>query len=407
MSIICCAARNRRGTKTFVKDLAANLSLPCYVKRVDVKDEARRAGKSLQHAGRDIRYRFFDEIAEEHRFNKIAIAHNLDDQVETFLLRIVKGTGMRGLSSIPTRRGMIIRPFLTISRREIEAYAKARGIRFVEDSSNAKIVYERNFIRREILPLMEQLNPAVREKIFSLLQDMTAMNKMLDREAEVFLREEMHHENEDLSIRVEALRGLEEETRYRVLSSLLQTLAPAFIPLREHIRLIEKVVSGDRPSAVATLPHDVRARRIYGNLIITRKRAEPPVTVTYPVQVGKNRLEPLNVILSISEEEVPESDFTGNKNIAFLDRDKLGELSVRTFVNGDRFVPLGMSAFTKVKDFFISQKVPRETRRRIPLLLSGKEIVWIIGHRIDERFKVKKETQHVLKTSVTVLTERC
>ncbi len=117
----------------FVRGLADRFSIPCYIRKVNVKDEARKAGKSLQHAGRDIRYCFFDEMAEQLNFNKIAIAHNLDDQVETFLFRIIKGTGIRGLSSIPVKRGRIIRPFLTIYRSEIESYVETRTIPFMED----------------------------------------------------------------------------------------------------------------------------------------------------------------------------------------------------------------------------------------------------------------------------------
>ena len=388
--------------EAFVRRLGEQLSLACYVRRVNVKDEARLTGKSLQHAGRDIRYRFFTEIAEGDRFTKIAVAHNLDDQIETFLLRGIKGTGMKGLSSIPIRRDMSIRPLLKPPRRDIEAYARGHEMPFVEDSSNAKSVYERNFIRREILPLMERINPAVRQRIFSLLQDMTAINEIFDQKAETFLREEVQREGGDVSIPLEALKGLDEETGYRVLSKALQTLAPSFIPLREHIRLVKKVAGGVRPSGFAVLPYGVRVRRVYGDIIATTKKVEVRASDTYPVKTGENRIDPLNVTLHIGVVEVMESGLAGGGSVAFLDQDKLGELSVRTFVDGDRFVPLGMSAFTKLKDFFIARKVPREARRRIPILLSGKDIVWIVGHRIDERFKIEKETRHVLKVAATM-----
>ena len=218
----------------FVKGLADRFSIPCYVKKVNVQDEARKSGKSIQHAGRDIRYRFFDEIADALHFNRIAIAHTLDDQVETFLLRIVKGTGIRGLSSIPIKRERIIRPFLPMYRSGIEEYATARVISFVNDSSNSKIQYERNFVRREIVPVMERLNPAVKEKIFALLRDLATINTVFEHEANEFLNKKRRDKNGSITLDVVDLLKLNEEVRYRVLLRLFQEVEPTFFPLREH-----------------------------------------------------------------------------------------------------------------------------------------------------------------------------
>lgn len=386
----------------FIRGLADQLSLSCHVKRINVRDEARRSGKSLQHAGRDVRYSFFDAIADEYNFNKIAIAHNLDDQVETFLLRIIKGTGIRGLSSIPIKRGRIIRPFLTTTRVAIETYAQAHHVPFVEDSSNAKTVYERNFVRREILPLMEKLNPAVRDKVFSLLQDLTVINRAIDRKVDTFLRKELRREGEDVSIKIETLTTLDEEMRYRVLARLLQMVEPDFIPLREHIRLAEKVLCGARPNLSGSLPHGIRVKKVYDRLSFTKKTPPAPIRGVFPIIVGENRLDSLNLALSIDEMKVPPSKLSLEGKTVFLDRDKASNLSVRTFVEGDRFVPLGMDRSVKLKDFFISRKIPREMRRSIPLLLSGKEIVWVIGHRLDERYKITADTTRVLKVTATM-----
>ncbi|HBA53101.1 MAG TPA: tRNA lysidine(34) synthetase TilS [Syntrophorhabdus aromaticivorans] len=386
----------------FVKGLADRLSLPCYVKRIDVREEARRTGKSLQHAGRDVRYGFFDAIADGHSFNKIAVAHNRDDQVETFILRIIKGTGIRGLSSIPMRRGRIIRPFLTTARAAIEVYAETHHVPFVEDSSNAKTVYERNFIRREVLPLMERVNPAVRDKVFSLLQDLTAINRTFDRKVDILLRKELRCEDEDVSIRTEALTSLDEETRYRVLVRLLQMVEPGFIPLREHIRLVEKVLCGARPNLSGILPHRVRVKKVYERLFFTKKSPPTPIKEVFPVTVGENRLDSLNLILRVTEMEGPPAELSLEGDAVFLDRDKATDLSVRTFMEGDRFVPLGMDRPVKLKDFFISSKIPREMRRNIPLLLSGKDIAWVVGHRLDERYKVTGGTKRTLKVVATL-----
>jgi tRNA(Ile)-lysidine synthase len=381
----------------FVKGLADRFSIHYYAKKVDVKDEARKTGKSLQHAGRDIRYRFFYEIANQLHFNKIAIAHNLDDQVETFLLRVIKGTGIRGLSSIPVKRGRIIRPFLTIYRSEIEEYVKTRTVPFVEDSSNAKSVYERNYVRQEILPAMERLNPTVKDKIFALLHDLTLVNEFFDGKAQDFLAKVKCTKESDIVVSTHSLKGLHREVRYRVFLNLLREVDPDFLPLREHIRLIEKILIGTRPNLSVTLPHDTTVRKTYGSLTFTKNLPASPVDGSHAVCSGINRIESLGVVLNVAEMDEPSDDIPITPEIAYFDLEKLGDLSVRTFIPGDRFVPLGLNRAMKLKDFFIGRKIPREERRLLPLLLSGQDIVWVVGYRIDERYKVTKETRRVLK----------
>jgi tRNA(Ile)-lysidine synthase len=383
--------------ENFVKGLADRFSIPCYARKVDVRAEARKTGKSLQHTGRDVRYRFFDEIAEQIRFDKIAIAHNLDDQIETFLLRIVKGTGIRGLSSIPMQRGRIIRPFLPAYRAEIESYAKIRVLPFVEDSSNVKSVYERNFVRHEIIPVMERLNPAVKERIYSLLHDLTLINAIFDSKAAHFLGGVKRTEDSDIIVDAYSLKRLDDEVRYRVLASILRERDPAFIPLREHIKLIEKILYGTRPNLSASFPRGNVAKKTYENLIFTKEISDQKVEGSFAVSPGTNRLEPLRVTLHIEEVEEQSGDISIAPNIAYFDREKLGHLSVRTFIPGDRFVPLGLNILVKLKDFFIGQKIPRDVRRNLPLLVSDKDIIWVMGYRIDDRYKVTKDTRSVLK----------
>jgi tRNA(Ile)-lysidine synthase len=385
----------------FVKGLADRFSILCYSCKANVKDEARESGKSLQHAGRDIRYRFFNEIANQLDFNKIAIAHNLDDQVETFLLRVVKGTGIRGLSSIQIRRGRIIRPFLPIYRSEIETYVKTRAISFVEDSSNAKSVYERNFVRREILPVMEKLNPAAKDKIYALLHDLTLINTIFDRKAVEFLSGARNEEGSDIVIDVHSLKMLDEEVRRRVIANLLRERDPNFLPLREHFKLIEKILDGRRPNLSITFPRGNLVQRRYANLVFTKKSPAQKVEEVFAIHPGTNRVEPLDVVLHVAEIEEQSDDIQITTDIAYFDGEKLGNLSVRTFIPGDRFVPLGMGNAMKLKDFFIGRKIPKDQRQRIPLLLSDQDIIWVVGYRIDERYKISKETKRVLRVTVT------
>jgi tRNA(Ile)-lysidine synthase len=385
----------------FVKTMAGRFSLPYFGEEVDVKAYAAMHALSLQHAGRDVRYRFFEKTAETCGYNRIAIAHNLDDQVETFLLRLLKGTGIRGLSSIPLKRGRIIRPFLYIERQEIEAYATAHGIPFVVDSSNLKATYERNFVRKHLVPVMERLNPAFREKVFSLLQDLTPVNEVFDNRAEVFLREQAIEEDGDVFLRVAELTGLDPETRFRVVSRIISAMAPGFIPLREHMRLVEKIVVGQKPNLAAVLPHGIKVRRVYKRLLFTTKPVVPPTEGIFPVSPGENRLD--SFMLSVDAEVLPHGrprQLLEDRYTAYFDADKLGDLQVRAFQDGDRFTPLGMSHQVKVKNFFMAQKIPKEQRRHIPLFLSDTDIIWVVGYRIDDRYKVDDSTTRVLKITV-------
>ncbi|MBA4418503.1 MAG: tRNA lysidine(34) synthetase TilS [Syntrophus sp. (in: bacteria)] len=384
----------------FVKTMAHRFSLPCHITRVDIHEEAKRSGKSIQHAARDVRYGFFTEIVRGHNYQKITVAHTLDDQVETFLLRTLKGTGIRGLSAIPVKRDAIVRPFLHIRRKEIEEYAAAMAVPFVEDSSNNTTVYERNFIRKQIIPQMEILNPAFREKIVRLLKDLSNINQIFDGKSEEFLKQEERREGDGMCISVDALKALDDETRFRVMANILIRVEPGFMPLREHIIQIDKVIAGHRPNLAVTLPFHIRVKKVYDRLIVSKEHTSSPPEGIVPVSQGMNRLDEFGLILHVDFLSAQETIITSDPYTAFFDSDRVGELSVRVFRNGDRFVPLGMEEKVKLKDFFIAQKIPREKRRHIPFLLTGNDIIWIIGQRIDERYKVTGETRHVIRVSI-------
>ncbi len=388
--------------EAFVRETARRCGLACFVERANVKAYARSTGLSVQHAGRDIRYRFFNETADREGYTKIALAHNLDDQVETFLLRLAKGTGIRGLNSIPPARQRIVRPFLTTYRSEIESYAASRSIPFVTDSSNDKTVYERNYIRHRIIPLFSDLNPAFREKVVSLLGDLTEINSFFDKKKRAFTVNNVQTTEGDIHVPVGPLMKLDEETFFRVVSDIVAGMAPV-VPLREHIGLVRKVLSSPRPNLRLDLPQHVRVRKTYDKLIFTTKRPAARISERFPLGEGTTRIAPLGMDATVRRLKKPPSSYPKDNFTAYLDLDKLGppdSLAVRTFRQGDRFQPLGMDRPVKIKDFFISRKIPLESRRLVPLLLSGDMVVWVVGHRIDERYKLDENTRKVLKVTV-------
>ncbi|MGD0235097.1 MAG: tRNA lysidine(34) synthetase TilS [Syntrophorhabdales bacterium] len=384
----------------FVQGLAGRFGLPFHVRRVDVRSYAKAEGLSLQHAGRNLRYTYFRELALEHGYQKIAIGHTRDDQVETFIMRIIKGTGLRGLSSIPIRRGPIIRPLLLCYRSEIEAYVREEFIPYVEDSSNQKDLYQRNFVRNRVLPLFEKLNPNFRERILFLLDDLTRLNGLFEHEASRFLSEEVRTEEGDILVATERLKGLHPETLYRVLSGMLERVEPRLVPLRDHVRLIEQALESPRPNIDVALPGRVTVTKVYDRLVVTKKPSPSPIQGRSPVRIGLNLLEPFGIILECTVTETLPQSLPDDEQTAFFDHDKIRALQVRTFLDGDRFVPLGMEASVKLKNFFISRKIPLHQRRQIPLLVSGEDIIWVLGQRIDERYKVTESTRRVLRASI-------
>jgi tRNA(Ile)-lysidine synthase len=391
----------------FVKGLAREFFLQAHINKADVKKYALQNGLSTQHAGRELRYQYFNEIAATYHYNKIAIAHNLDDQVETFLLRALKGTGLRGLSAIPIKRDKIIRPFLFTYRVQIAEYARKNSIPYVEDSSNEKTLYERNFLRKEIFPVMEKLNPAYKDKLFSLLKDIAGVNRFFEKQSQEFLKKNKHIEQGEPFLDIDILNRLDGETKFRVISDIIISLEPRFIPLREHIYQIHKILSANKPNLIATLPYGIKVKKTYNHLFFTNKLSPAPIEEIFSLLMGENILNPLAVKLKLSRARKIPANFPKNNTIAFFDADKIGDMTIRTFVPGDRFVPLGMKNMVKLKNFFISQKIPIEGRRSIPLLLSDNIIIWIVGWRIDERFKITEKTKKVLKATVTPFKNIC
>jgi tRNA(Ile)-lysidine synthase len=385
----------------FVKKLSGRLRFPLYVKKVDIKKIAVEKGLSIQHAGREARYDFFNEIITQYGYNKIAIAHNLDDQIETMLLRALKGTGLRGLSAIPIKRDAIIRPFLNTYRADIAEYAGQHAISFVEDSSNDKIAYERNFLRKEIFPIMEKLNPLFKEKLFFLHKDLTYIDHLFEEKSNVFLKKHQRNNKGDISLDIESLNKIDNETKFRVISNIIASLEPTFVPLREHLRLIKNILSAKKPNLVATLPHGIKIKKIYDRVLFTIKPLSSPIQETFSLSMGNNVLRPFALNLHLSQPRNIARVFSKNNNIALFDGEKIGNITIRTFMNGDTFIPLGMKGKMKLKDFFISSKIPKEERRTIPLLLSDNNIIWVIGLRIDERFKITKDTKKVIKVTAT------
>ncbi len=385
----------------FILSLGEDLTLPVHVRRVDVAGYSSTTGLSIQHAARELRYQALMEILRQEGFTKIAVAHNLDDQIETFFLRIIKGTGLKGLSSIPIKRDAIIRPFLRMTRSRIEAYRERHNLPFVEDSSNRKILYERNFLRKKVLPLVEELNPSYRQRCASLLGDIEAENQIIDERVAAFLgRRSPVPRNGSVTVNARRLTELDKEARVRVIASIVAAVEPGVVPLRDHLEHICSILASPKPNLLTILPKGIQVVKAYGKLRFMKGEEKRGLSDPIVLLPGSNRIEQLALEIVVTRPRFVPVTFTENRKVALFDADKIGSLSVRSFRAGDRFVPLGLKALVKIKDFFIASKIPRTDRQTVPLVLSGEDIVWVGGLRIDERFKITAATTRTIKLTL-------
>lgn len=387
----------------FCKNMCSANNIPFQTKPIDVFSYSKKMGMSKQEAARDLRYQVLDGIALELGINKIALGHNADDQAETVLMRLFRGAGPSGLSGIPAMRGHIIRPLIEVERIEIEEFLDTEKICFMTDSSNLKEDYLRNKIRRLMMPEIKKINmdfiktvsrtaDIIRdeERYFSLLVTKTLMkliSRKGDNHIELFIAP---LEIMDTVILRRVLRRAIDETRgLRGIS---------FIHIEDIITLIKTGKSGDR----IYLPEGARAIKKYSTLLITSEK---------PVMLGVYTFDsPGDVVLKeismvIRSKIINISEFDYNKclirNIVFIDADKVSfPLIIRSRRHGDYFYPIGFGNRKKIQDYFVDEKIPRDERDSVPLITSNDNIVWVVGHRLDERYKVEKHTKRILQLEI-------
>ena len=395
------------GEKEFCKNLCAKLKLPFLTKSIDVKSYVEEMKLNKQEAARKLRYRVFDDTAHEINADEVALGHTADDQAETLIMRLLRGSGPAGLSGIPPVRGKFIRPLIAIQRKEIKQYLEGERIDFIVDSSNLEKHYLRNKIRLSLMPLIEEMNPNIidtlsrtaaifreEERYFEILVA-KALMKLISRKTnsriELFLSPLVAMEK--IILRRTLRRAIDETKGLRGIS---------FVHIEDIIELIKMGRAGDR----LYLPHGMRAIKAYSTLILT---SEPPVQLnTYTLTVpGEMILKEAGILIHASLQESQESEITDRRPSAILaifDADRLiFPLMIRPRKEGDFFYPHGFGKKKKLQDFFVDEKVPRDERDAVPLVVSGEDIIWVVGYRGDERFKVTDETKRVLRLEVKKL----
>ncbi len=383
----------------FVGGLARELGLPFETEKAH---GLRGMAGSLEERARDARYAFLERVRAKHGAEHIALGHTLDDQAETVLMRLLRGSGPSGLAGIPPVRAPgIIRPLIRIRRAEIEAYLRGRGLSWRIDPSNLRNCHLRNRIRLELLPELLKYQPRLVEHLGETADLIREEDEFLAGLAREWVDEWAEQRGGGLVLPRGRMAALPRPLLRRAIRHAVERAAGDLRKIRRsHVEAAMRIVLGEKTRTGVDLPGGWRIRRSYERIIVSPARSEEgPSFHARLAGPGEYRVEGAGIRVIVEErpgEAVRSLD--ASPYTAFLDAERISyPLELRPWRPGDRFVPLGMRGRRKVKDFLIDRKVPKGERAGVPLLLSRGEAVWLCGFRIDDRFKVSEETTRVLE----------
>ncbi|MBI5789259.1 MAG: tRNA lysidine(34) synthetase TilS [Candidatus Schekmanbacteria bacterium] len=395
----------------FVRQLAQQHQIPYTLHAENIAVKSKQNKLSLQAAARKYRYRFLRLVAQTQKANKIALAHNAEDQAETMILRLLRGSGPEGLRGIQPQNGLLIRPFLETTRREIEEYLNKQHYVYRTDSSNQETKYLRNKLRHELMPvLLKDYNPRLQtnlKQLADILYEEDLFWRVYTNNQLVMVL--LYQDSEHVILDSRVLRTLPAALQRRLCRLAIERLAGhlqavSFIHIRQILDLVQK----DAGEKIIHLPRNIYVIKQYETLEIRQSRPQSaPGGNEYALSVpGISELGDLGLKIEAQIAAVGElaPNFTHKTTpkLCYLDYDQIKEpLLIRTRCLGDRFQPLGMDQDKKLKNFLIDSKVPQSQRDGMPLLVSGGEIVWVIGFRISEKYKVTADSKRILCLKVT------
>jgi tRNA(Ile)-lysidine synthase len=363
----------------------------------NVKEFSKTEKISIEEAGRKLRYKEFYAAIAKINFNKIATAHNLNDNTETVLLNLIKGTGLKGLCGIPIVRDKVIRPILCISKDEILDYLKNNKIPYRVDKTNKEIVFQRNYIRKELLPRMRrQINSNLDENIFNLSKIVSDYylfieKKFLDKAINSYIE----FNNDELFIGASLMMNSNFTNALKG-EVIKQALKNHFVYEADYLNIKRCLaLFNQQAGKEIKLSKELTALKTGKGIIFTKEIqsdfAEKKLKLNSGTRINEKTL-------SISVAAKDEVVYSNNKNVEFVNGDNLSmDFCVRTWKEGDRFFPLGMKSSKKVSDFLTDRKISAELKRKQLVLINKKNIVWILGLQIDDRIKINNKTKTFIK----------
>jgi tRNA(Ile)-lysidine synthase len=404
----------------FVADLAHRCNLPVFIGAADVRGLKQQRRLCLEEAARQARYDFLTLIARQHHFSKIAVGHQQDDNAELTLMFLIRGSGARGAGGIPpVRENRIVRPLIDLKREDILGYLKANGLDCISDATNQDSDFLRNRIRLQLLPaLAKDYNPRIREALTRFARVTRTEDDWLESLTTPLLEAVcLAQSDTSLTLSVAALLALHPAAQRRVLRRSLKMVKGSLRRIAfDHIEAVLALANSGTHHGSLDLPDRIRVHRHSDRLVVSLAQkplrtlkpdlaVAPAMDFHYPVPGPVS--ETVSITLPeirgrlefrrISTKKVPAACNAG-QFVAFFDMDALTfPLTVRNLRPGDRFTPFGTAGRQKVHRFFIKQKIPRESRTRYPLLLSGTKIIWVAGLRMDQTARLTPETRRVLR----------
>ena len=379
----------------FVKETAKSLGLTFVYGEVDTLKYKEESQLSLEDAARTLRYKFFNQVLNKHYATKIATAHTLDDQAETVLMRLLRGSGSKGLSGIPPVSNSIIRPLIDTSRSEIEEYLRSKGINWVEDSTNESPEFLRNRIRQDLLVELESYNPQIKETLSRTADILRSEDEFITREALKHFDNIFSTNKSELTGDLKHYRNIEKPIRFSLLRLAIERLNNGLKNISSiHIVSADDFLLSETPSGEIELPGGAVIAKGYDSFLLTSK-SKLEREFSYTIQApGKWSFPEFEVEVSILKTDTLDE---GDESVAYFDLQTLGfPIEVRSFKPGDRFCPLGMTSSKKLQDYFTDIKLPKFLRSRVPIFTCSGEIMWLGGIRIDNRFKVADKKNELL-----------
>ena len=394
--------------QAYVEALGTRQNIPVFTSIQDTKKFAKENKLSIEDSARRLRYKFFREVADKLDIDVIVTAHTKDDQAETVLMRLLRGTGLKGLRGIPVRssfgKALLIRPMIEVSRKEIEVYLKRNRLLPRIDQSNSDTKFFRNKIRLKLLPLIERdYSPAIKSVLLTLADLLDKDYEYIElKQVEDFRGIFKKSGKGVIVLNLAGFKKLHPSAKRGAIRKIIQYLHNGLEDIDyRHCQEIESLINTRPVGSILYLPHGITAKKRKrtisfnpADISVPRKKELPHAIVNIPglTRFGRRQLKARHVNRA--------GNFSKKrKNIEYLDAGRLEPpLIIRTFEQGDKMKPLGMKGYKKVSDIFIDEKIPLNRRSSIPLIASAKgEILWLCGIRISDRCKIGPNTKKTLR----------
>ncbi len=411
----CLRGKDSKEDEKFVQELSHKFQIPCHIKREDIKKLAKEQKKNLEETGRNVRYAFFHKILNDKKLDKIATAHNFDDNVELVLMNFLRGSGLKGISGISRVNNKIIRPLIEIKKKEILKYLKESKMPFREDASNENSCFIRNKIRKRLIPYLEKnYNKNISKRVQTISEIVAKEDFFLEGFARKrFEKTILKKDDEKLVLSLPSLKKEDIAIRRRVIREALLSLNSdlkriSFAHTDKILSLIEK----QKGFKFLNLPFNIKIVKEQKELIFTKEDIYKDYSSSLVYEINNSNLKEgffhikeKNIILKF--EFVENFNKNNDSNVAVFDFDKLSfPIYFRSVKKGDVFRPLGIKGTKKISKFFIDNKIKFLDRKKAFVFLSNDEIFWLVGHRISNDFKVTEETKVKISIKVRPLNKR-